>query len=30
MLYNLNIINFDLIIYNVINEERRIFIIKKK
>ena len=29
MLYELNAINFDLIIYNVINKERRLFVIKK-
>ena len=29
MLYESNIINFDLIIYNVINEKRRLFAIKK-
>ena len=29
MLYNSNIINFNLIIYDVINEKRYIFIIKK-
>ena len=29
MLYNLNIIKFDLIIYNAINEKRYMFIIKK-
>ena len=27
--YNLNIIKFDLIIYDVMNKERRIFVIKK-
>ena len=30
MLYNSNIIKFDLIIYDVINKKRRIFIFKKK
>ena len=29
MLYKSNIINFDLIIYNIINEERRLLAIKK-
>ena len=29
MLYNSKIIKFDLIIYNVINEKRYMFIIKK-
>ena len=29
MLYKSNAINFDLIIYNVINEERRLLLIKK-
>ena len=29
MLYKSNAINFDLIIYNVINEKRRLFAIKK-
>ena len=29
MLYNSKVVKFDLIIYNVINEEYRIFIIKK-
>ena len=30
MLYNLNAIKFDLIIYDAMNKERRIFAIKKK
>ena len=30
MLYKSNIINFDLIIYDVVNEERRLLLIKKK
>ena len=29
MLYNSNVIKFDLIIYNAINKKRRIFVIKK-
>ena len=29
MLYKLNVINFNLIIYDVINEERRLLAIKK-
>ena len=29
MLYKLNVINFDLIIYNVMNEKRRLLLIKK-
>ena len=29
MLYNSNVIKFDLIIYDAMNKERRIFIIKK-
>ena len=29
MLYKSSVINFDLIIYNVINEEHRLFAIKK-
>ena len=29
MLYDSKIVKFDLIIYDIINEERRIFIVKK-
>ena len=29
MLYNSKIVKFDLIIYNIINEKRRILVIKK-